>query len=120
MAAWSLENVGENYAILAEDYAFGQSTAAGFMASFGALGATFNPAEPIFAPSDTTDFNTRDRELLQLLSTGHTTEEIAALRHRSPATVRNQLSALYQKLGVTRRTEAVAKLQTLGLQPIKS
>jgi DNA-binding NarL/FixJ family response regulator len=50
------------------------------------------------------DFNCRDRELLQLLSAGHSTEEIAALRHRSPATVRNQLSLLYQKLGVARRS----------------
>lgn len=56
MAAWSLENVGTEYVILAEDYAFGQSTAAGFVASFGALGATFLTDEPIYAPSDTTDF----------------------------------------------------------------
>ncbi|MGH2520993.1 MAG: substrate-binding domain-containing protein [Anaerolineales bacterium] len=56
MAAWSLENVGKKYLILAEDYAFGQSTAAGFVAAFGALGAEFLTAEPIFAPSDTTDF----------------------------------------------------------------
>jgi DNA-binding NarL/FixJ family response regulator len=50
-----------------------------------------------------------ERELLRLLSAGHSTKEIAALRNRSPATVRNQLSALYQKLGVGKRTEAVAK-----------
>ena len=56
MAAYSLENVGENYVILAEDYAFGQATAAGFQASFGALGANFLTEEPIYAPSDTTDF----------------------------------------------------------------
>jgi branched-chain amino acid transport system substrate-binding protein len=56
MAAWSLENVGKKYLILAEDYAFGKATAAGFMASFGALGAEFLTAEPIYAPSDTTDF----------------------------------------------------------------
>lgn len=56
MAAWSLENVGKNYLILAEDYAFGKATAAGFQAAFGALGATFLTTDPIFAPSDTTDF----------------------------------------------------------------
>ncbi len=59
--------------------------------------------------ADPHEISDRERELLQLLSAGHSTEEIAALRHRSPATVRNQLSALYQKLGVTRRIEAVAK-----------
>lgn len=47
--------------------------------------------------------------LAHFLFTGHSTEQIAVLRHRSPATARNQLSALYQKLGVARRTEAVAK-----------
>ncbi len=56
MAAWSLENVGKKYLILAEDYAFGKATAGGFVAAFGALGAEFLTAEPIFAPSDTTDF----------------------------------------------------------------
>jgi branched-chain amino acid transport system substrate-binding protein len=56
MAGWSVENIGKNYLILAEDYAFGQATAAGFQASFGALGATFLTEAPIFAPSDTTDF----------------------------------------------------------------
>ncbi len=59
------------------------------------------------------ELNARERELLQLLSAGHSTEQIAALRYRSPATVRNQLSALYQKLGVARRHEAVAKAMAL-------
>jgi len=56
MAGWSIENIGQNYLILAEDYNFGKATAAGFQASFGALGGTFLTAEPIYAPSDTTDF----------------------------------------------------------------
>ena len=54
-------------------------------------------------------------ELLQLLALGHSNEEIALLRHRSPTTVRNQVSALYQKLGVSRRTEAVTKAAALRL-----
>jgi branched-chain amino acid transport system substrate-binding protein len=56
MASWSLENVGENYLIMAEDYAFGQATAAGFQFAFGALGASFLTEEPIYAASDTADF----------------------------------------------------------------
>ena len=60
--------------------------------------------------------NPRDGELLHRLAAGHSTEHIAALRHRSPATVRNQLSALYQKLGVARRTETIAKLAALTMQ----
>jgi len=56
VSSWALENVGTNYLILAEDYAFGQATAAGFQAVFGAKGATFLSEAPIFAPSDTNDF----------------------------------------------------------------
>lgn len=55
IAGYALENLGKRYLILAEDYAFGQATAAGFEAAFGAMGAEFIEGT-IFAPSDTTDF----------------------------------------------------------------
>jgi branched-chain amino acid transport system substrate-binding protein len=64
VATWAIENVGENYLILAEDYDFGQATAAAFQAVFGALGATFLTEEPLFAPSDTTDFTPYIQEIL--------------------------------------------------------
>jgi len=64
VAKWSLDNVGTNYLILAEDYAFGQATAAGFQAVFGGLGATFLTEQPIFAPSDTTDFTPYIQQVL--------------------------------------------------------
>ncbi len=66
------------------------------------------------------EFNDRERELLQLLSAGYSNEKIAELRNRSPATVRNQLSTLYQKLGVARRTEALAKATALNIRESKS
>lgn len=66
VAKWAIENVGTSYLILAEDYAFGQATAAGFQATFGALGATFLTEEPIFAPSDTTDFTPYIQQVLSL------------------------------------------------------
>ena len=62
----------------------------------------------------------RERELLQFLSAGHSNDEIAELRNRSPATVRNQISTLYQKLGVARRTDAIAKAASLNMQNPKS
>ncbi len=62
IAGWSLENVGNKYMILAEDYAFGQATATGFQAAFTALGATVE--DPIFAPSDTTDFTPYIQDVL--------------------------------------------------------
>ena len=64
MANWSVENIGTDYLILAEDYAFGQATAAGFQAAFGALGGNFLTEEPIYAPSDTTDFTPYIQQIL--------------------------------------------------------
>ncbi len=66
MAGWSIENIGTDYLILAEDYAFGQATAAGFQASFGALGGNFLTEEPIYAPSDTNDFTPYLQQVLDL------------------------------------------------------
>jgi branched-chain amino acid transport system substrate-binding protein len=63
VAQWALANVGNRYLILAEDYAFGQATAAGFDATFEALGAEFL-GETIFAPSDTTDFTPYIQQVL--------------------------------------------------------
>jgi glycosyltransferase involved in cell wall biosynthesis len=67
-------------------------------------------------PADGLEFTQRERELLSWLTAGHSNAQIAALRHRSPATVRNQICALYQKLGVARRTEAIAKAAAMNLQ----
>lgn len=50
-----------------------------------------------------------DRDLLSYLELGYTSREIALARGTSFFTVRNQLSALYRKLGVANRTEAVAR-----------
>lgn len=69
---------------------------------------------------DEIEFSRTDVELLRLVSAGHSTKQIAELRSRSPATVRNQLSALYQKLGVARRSEAVAKLVQRKLEEPES
>lgn len=66
VAKWAIANVGTKYLILAEDYAFGQATAAGFQATFGALGGTFLTEQPIFAPSDTTDFTPYIQQVLSL------------------------------------------------------
>jgi DNA-binding CsgD family transcriptional regulator len=49
-----------------------------------------------------------ERDLLIWLAAGRSNSEIAKLRQRSPATVRNQLTALFRKMGVKTRAEAVA------------
>ncbi len=64
IANYALENIGNRYLILAEDYAFGQATAAGFEATFGAMEGEF--VQPtIFAPSDTTDFTPYIQQILE-------------------------------------------------------
>lgn len=48
-----------------------------------------------------------EHELLRWISAGRTNKEIAMLRGRSPATIRNQIASLFSKLGVGSRAEAV-------------
>jgi DNA-binding CsgD family transcriptional regulator len=51
-----------------------------------------------------------EQELLGWIAAGRSNDEIARLRHRSPATIRNQLATLYEKLGVANRAEAASLL----------
>jgi len=57
----------------------------------------------------------REREVLELIATGATNGEIAAQLYLSPHTVKEHTSALYRKLGVRNRAEAVQRAQRLGL-----
>lgn len=57
----------------------------------------------------------REREVLALLATGATNREIAIELHLSPHTVKEHASALYRKLEVRNRAEAVQRAERLGL-----
>jgi DNA-binding NarL/FixJ family response regulator len=57
----------------------------------------------------------REREVLELIATGATNAEIAAQLYLSPHTVKEHTSALYRKLGVRNRAEAVQRGQRIGL-----
>lgn len=57
----------------------------------------------------------KERLILALLVDGRTNLEIAHAMARSRHTVRNQVSALFAKLGVTNRARAVAAANALGL-----
>lgn len=61
-----------------------------------------------FEPRRVSGLTAIEQELLIWLAAGRSNEEMAKLRQRSPATVRNQLAKLYEKLGVSTRAEAVA------------
>ena len=57
----------------------------------------------------------REREVLTLMAGGSTNREIAAQLHLSPHTVKEHTSALYRKLDVRNRAEAVKRAERLGL-----
>jgi DNA-binding NarL/FixJ family response regulator len=57
----------------------------------------------------------RERAVLALMAEGSTNPEIAEQLHLSKHTVKEHTSAVYRKLGVRNRTEAVQRAQRLGL-----
>jgi DNA-binding NarL/FixJ family response regulator len=57
----------------------------------------------------------REREVLSLMASGATNREIAERLYLSPHTVKEHTSALYRKLGVRNRAEAVRRAERLGL-----
>ena len=57
----------------------------------------------------------REREVLGLMASGATNREIADALHLSPWTVKEYTGALYRKLDVRNRAEAVQRGQRLGL-----
>ena len=67
------------------------------------------PDKPAGALSD------REREVLALMANGATNREIAGDLFLSPHTIKEHTSALYRKLDVRNRTEAVQRAQRLGL-----
>jgi DNA-binding NarL/FixJ family response regulator len=78
-----------------------------------ALGmALFDPAP---APAAGVLLSGREREVLERVASGATNREIAEALHLSPHTVKEHTSALYRKLDVRNRAEAVQRAQRLGL-----
>ena len=59
----------------------------------------------------------RELEVLELLARGDSNQGIADSIFVSANTVKTHLSHLYDKLGVSRRTQAVRKAKQLGLIP---
>ncbi len=78
-----------------------------------ALGqALFDPAP---ARGGSLVLSTRERQVLERVAAGATNREIAAALHLSPHTIKEHTSALYRKLEVRNRAEAVQRAQRLGL-----
>jgi DNA-binding CsgD family transcriptional regulator len=62
----------------------------------------------------TADLTRRERDVLERLAEGHATEEVAAMLHVSPHTVRSRVKSLLRKLGARNREHAVAIALTEG------
>jgi two-component system response regulator DesR len=72
----------------------------------------------VFAPraeQPSTPLSEREREVLTHMADGATNKEIAERLFLSPHTVKEHTSALYRKLGVRNRAEAVQRAGRLGL-----
>jgi DNA-binding NarL/FixJ family response regulator len=61
------------------------------------------------------ELSEREREVLELIATGATNREIAERLYLSPHTVKEHTSAVYRKLSVRNRAEAVKQAQRVGL-----
>jgi DNA-binding NarL/FixJ family response regulator len=72
----------------------------------------------VFGPrheQPSTPLSERQRGVLALMASGATNKEIAERLYLSPHTVKEHASALYRKLGVRNRAEAVQRAERLGL-----
>ena len=74
--------------------------------------------QEVFAPSAAPNgkpLSPREREVMGLIAQGATNAEIAKKLFLSPHTVKEHTSAIYRKLGVRNRAQAVKAAQRLGL-----
>lgn len=72
----------------------------------------------VFAPREerpAAELTPREHQIVEMMSSGSTNGEIAGRLHLSSHTVKDHASALYRKLGVRNRAEAVRRAERLGL-----
>jgi DNA-binding NarL/FixJ family response regulator len=79
------------------------------------LGQTVFPHQDDHDNPGALGLSERERAVLALMASGATNPEIAGELHLSKHTVKEHTSAVYRKLGVRNRTEAVQRAQRLGL-----
>ena len=89
----------------------------GLLAASPALVQPLIGAAPIIEENDgmVDDLTAREQEVLQLLAQGLANKQIAQKLGITDHTVKFHISAIYSKLGVTNRTEALRRGARLGL-----
>lgn len=75
----------------------------------------FFSGTPEQALSSFPELTPREQEVLSLIAKGLTNNAIASRLGLSPKTVRNQVSEIYSKLGVSDRAEAIVRAREAGL-----
>jgi len=75
------------------------------------------PAEDTRRASVYGPLSERELDVLHLIATGHTNQEIADLLFIVVSTVKSHINSLYGKLGANRRTQAIAIARSSGLLP---
>ena len=82
---------------------------------------TAKKPEAPFAPNDkaiaSLGISPREIDVLELLADGQSNKEIARSLSVSPNTVKTHLAKLYEKLEVSRRTQAIARARELRMIP---
>ena len=73
------------------------------------------PFEPNTAAQETLGISARELEVLELLAAGRSNKEVAAQLEVSPNTVKTHVARLFEKLEVSRRTEAILRARELGM-----
>ncbi len=75
------------------------------------------PARPTGNPAAQATLGISDRELAVLheIAAGHANKQIARNLGISPNTVKTHIARLFEKLGASRRTDALARARELGL-----
>jgi DNA-binding NarL/FixJ family response regulator len=97
------------HAVVAGEAIFGPRIAARVLGYFA--------APPVAAAADYPfpELTDREREILKLLVEGRRTQEIARSLYLSPKTVSNHLTAIFAKLEVAGRAEAIGRARDVGL-----
>lgn len=73
------------------------------------------PIEPSTTGAEDTLLSHRELEVLQLIAQGHSNQQIAEQLFISLHTVKTHARRIHSKLGVQRRTQAVAKAKVMGV-----
>lgn len=97
------------HAVVAGEAIFGPGVAA------RVLGYFTEPPQAVAADYPFPELTDRERQVLELLAQGRSNADIAAELFLSPKTVSNQLTAIFAKLQVASRGEAIVRAREGGL-----